>query len=264
MNSGSLTMPYLSSGSSAAYVGENNNISKSEPEFGQLQLSAKKLAGLVPISNDLLRDSSPNVDNIVRDDMVQTLGLREDLAFIRDDGTENKPKGMRHWADTVRDRTTDGALANVVTDLSTAVRTLEQNDVDLVRGGWAMSPRTKWHLMSLLDGNGNYVFRGEMLGGNLMTFPFQVTTQIPNNLADLATSGTDFSELYFADFNSLIIGENTQLLVDVFPGGAYHDGSNVVSGISSDQTVMRILARHDFGARHRGKEIVVTLVDWGS
>ena len=261
MNSGSLTMPFLSSGSSAAYVGENNNISKSEPEFGQLQLSAKKLAGLVPISNDLLRDSSPNVDNIVRDDMVQTLGLREDLAFIRDDGTENKPKGMRHWADTVRDRTTDGALANVVTDLSTAVRTLEQNDVDLVRGGWAMSPRTKWHLMSLLDGNGNYVFRGEMLGGNLMTFPFQVTTQIPNNLSTL--SGVVGSELYFADFNSLIIGENTQLLVDVFPGGAYHDGSAVVSGISSDQTVMRILARHDFGARHRGKEIIVTNVDWG-
>lgn len=264
MNSGSLTMPFMSSGSSASYVGENKNISKSAPEFGQLQLSAKKLAGLVPISNDLLRDSSPAADNVVRNDLVQAMSLREDLAFIRDDGTENKPKGMRHWADTVADRTTDGALANVVADLAKMIKDLEEANIPLTNGGWAMTPRTKWHLMSLVDGNGNYVFRDEMLGGELMTYPFLTSTQIPNNLADLGTTGTNFSELYLADFNSLIIGENTQLLVDVFPGGAYHDGTNVVSGISSDQTVMRVLARHDFGARYRGKEISVLMVDWGA
>ena len=260
MNSGSLTMPYLATGSTASYVGENANIAKTAPTFGQLQLSAKKLAALVPISNDLLRDSSPQVDNIVRDYLVQALSGREDLAFIRDDGTENKPKGMRHWAENVLDRTTDGSLANVITDLSLMIKTLEEENVAMVNPGWAMTPRTKWHLMSLLDGNGNYIFRPEMLTGNLFTYPFKTTTQIPNNLSTLA--GTVGSELYFADFSSLIIGENTQLLVDVFPGGAYHDGTNVVSGISSDQTVMRVLARHDFGARYRGKEIVVLNVDW--
>lgn len=263
MNSGSLTMPYLETGSSAAYVGENTNITKSEPTFGQLQLSAKKLAALVPISNDLLGDSSPSVDTIVRDDMVNALSTREDLAFLRDDGLENKPKGMRYWApaENILDRTTDGTLANVIADLSKMVKTLEEANVAMINPGWVMTPRTKWHLMSLVDGNGNYVFRPEMLTGNLFTYPYRTTTQIPNNLSVL--SGTVGSEIYLADFSSLVIGENTQLIVDVFPGGAYHDGASIVSGISSDQTVMRVLARHDFGARYRGKEIVVLNVDWG-
>ena len=262
MNSGSLTMPYLAKGTTAYYVGENKNITVSEPEFGQLQLSAKKLAALVPISNDLLRDSSPATDTIVRDDMVRTIGLREDLAFIRDDGTENKPKGMRHWVATGNVANRGGsALANVVSDLGKCIRNLEEADVPMFVPGWIMTPRTKWFLMTLLDSNGNYVFRAEMLTGNLMTYPFRTTTQIPNNLA---SPQANTSEIYFADFASLIIGENTQLLVDVFPGGAYYDGTTVVSGISTDQTVMRVLERHDFGARYRGKEISVLTVDWGS
>ncbi len=262
MNSGSLTMPFLSSGTSAYYVGENKNITVSEPEFGQLQLSAKKLAALVPISNDLLRDSSPAVDTIVRNDLVRTIGLREDLAFIRDDGTENKPKGMRHWAPTANVFNRAGStLANVISDLGKMVRLLEEADVPMTNPGWIFTPRTKWFLLTLLDSNGNKVFWDEMMQGSLFTFPFATTTQIPNNLT---SPQADTSEVYFADFASLIIGENTQLLVDVFPGGAYHDGTNVVSGISSDQTVMRVLERHDFGARYRGKEVAVLTTDWGS
>ncbi len=266
MNSGSMTLPFLAQGSSASYVGENQNIAKSEPQFGQLQLSAKKLAALVPISNDLLRDSSPSADNIVRNDLVRSLTLREDLAFIRDDGTEYKPKGMRHWADAghVFGRTKAGAaatLAEITADLGKAVRLLEEANVAMMRPGWIFPPRVKWHLMLIRDGNGNPVFKGEMEKGTLLTYPYRTTTQIPSNLG----AGADESEVYFADFSGLVIGENTQLLIDVFPGGAYHDGTNVVSGISLDQTLMRAIARHDFGARYRGKEIsVITTVDWGA
>lgn len=265
MNSGSLTMPYLSSGSTASYVGENENITKSQQQFGQLQLSAKKLAALVPISNDLLRDASPSADTIVRNDMVRSMALREDLAFIRDDGTQNKPKGMRYWADAgnVFARTQSGVestLAEITADLGKAVRLLEEANVALDRPGWIFTPRTKWHLMTIRDGNGNLVFEPEMRGGTLLTYPYRTTTQIPNNLG-----AGDESEVYFADFSGLLIGENTQLIIDVFAGGAYYDGAQVVSGISTDQTVIRAIARHDFGARYRGKEIVViTNVDWGA
>jgi HK97 family phage major capsid protein len=141
------------------------------------------------------------------------------------------------------------------------VRLLEEANVPMTRAGWIMTPRSKWHLMTLLDSTGNKVFWDEMMLGTLFTFPYRTTTQIPNNLGAAGNQ----SEIYLAEFPSLIIGENTQLLIDVFPGGAYHDGSSVVSGISSDQTVIRTIARHDFGARYRGKEIaVITAVDWAA
>jgi HK97 family phage major capsid protein len=266
MNSGSLTMPFLADRATAEYVGELQNIPPSQPQFGQLQLSAKKLAALVPISNDLIRDSSPQADTIVRNDMVRSIGLREDLAFIRDDGTQSKPKGMRFWAnsDHVFDRTMDGSsvtLAEIISDLGKAIRFLEDANVPIMQGGWLLTPRVKWFLATLLDGNGNRIFWDEMMAGMLYGYPFRVTTQIPNNLT--VGSISNATEVYFADFSSLVIAENTQLIVEVFEGGAYYDGSTIVSGISTDATVIRALARHDFGARYRGKEIAVINTDWG-
>lgn len=48
METGSITMPFLATGSTAAYVGENTNIGKTEQTFGQLKLTERKLAALVP------------------------------------------------------------------------------------------------------------------------------------------------------------------------------------------------------------------------
>lgn len=263
MNSGSLTMPKLTGGATASYIGEGQNIQKSQPTTGQLQLSAKKLAALVPISNDLLRDSSPNADAIVRDDLVSAMALREDLAFIRDDGTQNKPKGMRYWATAnnvfARSQSNEvNTLATVTADLAAMVNKLESAEVRFIRPGWIMTPRTKWFLWQLRDANGNQVFKDEINQGRLLTFPFRITTQIPNNLG----VAEDESELYLADFADMIIGENTELIIDVSTEAAYHDGTGVVAAFSRDETVIRVIARHDFGARHDESIAVLTEVDW--
>lgn len=122
MNSGSITIPYQSAAATASYIGELQAAPVSQPQFGLLNLTAKKLAGLVPVSNDLLKDASPRADAIVRDDLVRVLSIREDLAFIRDDGTSNTPKGLRHQAiaDNVFDAT-GTALADKVNDLHDAM-----------------------------------------------------------------------------------------------------------------------------------------------
>ena len=75
MNSGSLTIPKLTGGTTANYIGENEKGGASEPSFGSIQMSAKKLKAIVPISNDLIRDSSPQADNVVRNDVVQVSTL---------------------------------------------------------------------------------------------------------------------------------------------------------------------------------------------
>lgn len=269
MNRGSLTMPFQTAASTANYIGELQNIPPSQPAFGQLTLSAKKLVNLVPISNDLLQDSSFSVDSLVRDDMVRSLSLREDIAFIRDTGAANTPRGMRFWAPAgnVNLQTLPAAptLATITNDLFDAILILENANIPLDRAGWIMTPRTKSGLMRVRDGNGNFVYRDEMLRGMLLGFRYETTTQIPNNLDASGLGNNNESEVYFADFASLVIAESSQLQVSVYEGGAFQDGGAVVSGISTDQTVIRAIARHDFGARQRGNEIsVITAVTWGA
>lgn len=75
MRKGSMTFPKQTSAADANYVGELGRIDPSEPGFGQIQLLARKLAGLVPVSNDLLRESDPSADMIVRDDLTRVMAI---------------------------------------------------------------------------------------------------------------------------------------------------------------------------------------------
>jgi HK97 family phage major capsid protein len=94
MPAGNLTIPRLAAGATAGYQGELDDISSSQETFDDLQLNAKKLTALVPVSNDLIRRAPSNIEAIVRDDMVQSLARREDLAFLLGDGSGNSPIGL--------------------------------------------------------------------------------------------------------------------------------------------------------------------------
>lgn len=262
MPNGTAQVPKLTGGSTAAYVGENQNIGVTAPTFGQLNLSQKKLAAIVPISNDLIRYSSPEGDAVVRDDLVAAIAQREDLAFIRGDGLSDTPKGLRYWVpqsnpDNLIPANATVNLANVTTDLGLLVLALRSANVRMLRCGWLMSPRSWNYLMTVRDGNGNFAFRPEMLMGTLWGYPFAVTTQIPENLS------TNKSEVYFVDFADAVIGESQMLIIDASGEAAYYDGSAVQAAFSRDQTVVRALEAHDFGMRHEASAACLVDVTWG-
>jgi hypothetical protein len=75
--------------------------------------------------------------------------------------------------------------------------------------------------------------------------------------------GSDESEVYLADMAQMLIAESDEMEVRMFESAAYHDGTAVRSAVSRDETVMRLIARHDFAPRYRGADIaVVTGVQW--
>lgn len=266
MRSGSMTMPKQTGAGTAAYIGENSNATKSEQTFGQIQLTAKKLAALTPVSNDLLRESDPAADMIVRDDLVAVMGLREDLAFIRGDGTANTPKGIRNWAATanVNARTQAGSASTTTeinNDLHKAIRLVKAANVPILNAGWLMSTRTASYLASLRE-SGLWMYKDEMSSGKLLGYPFMESNQIPETLNVSGAGTNDETEVYFVEFSQFVIGDTMSLSIETFPGGTYHDGSALVSGISQDQTVIRTISLHDCALRHDKAAAVITAVDW--
>lgn len=264
MDNGTLEIPRLANGVQSEYVGENQNITVDQPDFGMLNLAWKKLACIVPISNDLLRFSNPSVDGIVRDDLVMSMALREDRAFIRDDGTGQKPRGLRFQSGiTVRAATALPAgdvdrIRTIRADLGRLELALEDNNVPLVGAGYLMRPGVRTFLSNLTDANGNQPFRAELQGGTLNGYPVRFTTQIPGNLG----AGTNETEVYFVAFPQAIIAEASTMLLDSSSEAAYHDGTAVQATFSRDQTVVRAIARHDFGLRHPLAVAVLTGVTY--
>ena len=75
----------------------------------------------------------------------------------------------------------------------------------------------------------------------------------------------DESEIYFVNFADMMIGEDMDLVIDFSKEAAYKDaGGNMVSAFQRDQTLVRVIAKHDFGPRHVECITVGTGVKWGA
>lgn len=256
----SLDIGRINSGVTIGYIAEDGLMVPSQMGTGKLRLVGKKAYGVVGLTNELLRNPSVGADTILRDDLLQAMALRRDLSVLRGTGGEGQPLGIKNTiASGNKFNSTGTTIAQKVADLAKAMRLVDESNVPLTSGGWAMSPRSKWALFATLDGNSQFVFAQQLVMGMLFGFPAKTTTQIPNNVG----GGTD-SEVFFGAWNDLIIGfdKTTPLQVEFFPNGAWHNGTAVVSGISKDETPVRILEAHDALLRHTNTFTMIELVGW--
>jgi HK97 family phage major capsid protein len=247
MPMGNMTLPRLAGGATAGYQGELDDITLTQEVFDDLNLSAKKLTAMVPVSNDLIRRAPIGVEEIVRDDLIQTLARREDLAFIRGDGTGKSPIGWRSLVLPENLITIAGAtIDNVVDGLSALMLTLINGMSRMIRPHWFMNPATLRFISTRRDGVGNFYYKDEIAGGTLEGIPWSYTQQIPANLAP----GTA-SEIYLVDMADTVIADTLNVLVDASDVAAYYgtDGA-VVSTFQRDQTLFRVISEHDFNMRH--------------
>lgn len=260
MPTGSITIPKVTTGVTASYVGEITSPNATAQKLGSIALTYKKLRVTVPISNDLLRFSSPSADSMVRNDILNGWKVKEDATFLRGAGGVFSPKGMRYLAAAANIFGANATvnLANVTTDLGLMILKLENANIPFIKPGWIFAPRTRQYLMTVRDGNGNFAFRQEMLGGTLWGFPFASTVQVPTTLS------TNQSEIYLADFNDVLIGETSEMSIDTSQEAAYLDeNGTLVSAFANDQTVLRVIGRHDFALRRDESVTILTAVTWG-
>ncbi|NPD67291.1 phage major capsid protein [Lichenicola cladoniae] len=274
MPMGNATIPRLAAGATAGYQGELDDIGVSQETFDDLQLNAKKLTAMVPVSNDLIRRAPIGVEAIVRDDLIQTLARREDLAFLVGDGSGNSPIGLLNLCAAANkltvlpftDTTNNALVVGVVSQvLQGMLLLLEQGFSRMIRPRWIMPPVVKSFLLTLRDGVGNYVFKDEIATGTLLGIPYKTTAQLPTNLNTAANGAAvnNGAYLMLADFADVVIGETYNILVDASDVASYKDGGgNTVSGFQRDQTVFRVISEHDFNIRHQASLAIAVLPGW--
>jgi HK97 family phage major capsid protein len=256
-----LVLPLISASSTGTYLGEGSNITATSPTLGNLRLTARKLAAIVAISNDLLRGTSGAADMVVRNDLLTSLAVTEDSAFIRGDGAGAGPRGLRYWAPAANllNMTSPVTVASVEADISALMLALLNANVRMLNPGWIMAPRTRVYLENLRDAVGAKVFP-ELQQGRLRGYPVAETTSIPITLG----AGNE-SEVYFVDFADCAILQIVGLLVEASTTAAYVDeNSNVVSAFSTDRTLVRVISLHDFGMRHAASVACQVDCTWGT
>lgn len=266
---GSLNLRRQTSAGTAYWVGEGISITPSKPGTGPMSFLRKKLAALSILSNDMLRFStgpgSIAADQFILDDLLLVIALAEDVSLIRGDGTQYAPKGIRSLVSTGNVFAQTGTtLAAIDYDYAKALRLVEEANIYVEPDSihWLMVPRTYYALWNAAPATdaGARPYRNGLEGrdtgapqGRVLGYAAHKTNQIPKNLG-----GGSESETYCVHGPSLMIADTLNVQVDVFPGGAYQDGSVVVSGISNDETPIRIIKEMDFNMRYQEAAAVHT------
>jgi HK97 family phage major capsid protein len=254
MPNGNLTMAGLASSSTATYGGENEDTNASQPAFNDRSWQAKKLTAIVPVSNDLLRSASPRADQIVRDDAVMAVAIKMDSVALQSMGNANEPRGIK-FTTGINDLA--GITALTADDPAKFIKALLDSKIPMspsAKFGWAFNPSVWLKLFNLKSANGDYYFREEMTRGMLLGQQFQLSQQIANV--------ANITDVYYADWSELIVAQQSSMELAVSDSAAYLDSTGTMrASFARDQTLMRIIDRHDIGARRPAAFVLSNDVD---
>lgn len=243
-----IQIPKQTAGSTAYWVGENAAITSSDLTLGQITMTPKKIGALVKLSNTLIRLSNPAAEALVRRDIALSLALKIDYTALHGGGA-SEPTGVAATSliNTVAIGSAGGdATFDHLIDMEYALA--EDN---ALRGnlGYIFHPairrkflKTKVTMYSGQTSGQQYLIppMNESVLQGYLGYPYKMTTQIPINLTK--TSGTDLTEIFFANWSELILGQW---------GGMQIMASNETSdSFEKDQTWVRILQEMDIAVRH--------------
>ncbi len=239
MKTDTLNIPRITGGGTAAWLGENAAGTPANATLAQLQLVAKKLMALIEVSNELIRDSNPRVEEVLRRDTAKVMALKEDIDFIRGTGTPPVPKGIINHSGI--NEVTLGANGGTPSfdTIYDALYQVELNNG--IANGFVFHPRTKNTLRKLKDSNNRYIYNvnpSVKEPDTLVGLPALPTTQLPVNLT-VGTS-TDCSEIITGQFDEAIVGERDFMEFALDGSGKYFE---------KYQTAIRAIQREDFGLR---------------
>jgi len=91
---GTLAIPRQTGGATAAWLAEDATITGSNQAVGQLTLTPHRLAASTAYSTQLLAQSSPDIENFVRNDLMTVLAVEKDRAALLGTGSAGEPLGI--------------------------------------------------------------------------------------------------------------------------------------------------------------------------
>lgn len=232
---GNLDIPRLSKSASGGWVAENAAITASDPEFDKVSLAPKHVGGIVEVSRNLIQQSSPDVEQLVRADLAAVLARAIDAAAIAGGGT-TQPLGVvgTVGVGSVTWAATWAKILEFISDIETA---------DGAEGSlaWLTHPKVLPTLAGTLKvtgdaGAGFLADAPDRMAG----FPLATSTLVPTDLG----AGSDKTALILGEWSQLIVGYWSELdiLVNPFETTAYAKGNVQV----------RAMATCDVAVRHPG------------
>jgi len=200
---GNVAIPKISTSTAAAFIAEGGSVGNSEPDFAQVTMTPKLLANKVAVTRELMIQSDPSVEQLIRNNMVRIFAAKIDNVAIKGGGS-NEPTGILGTSG-IGDVESGGTSGNAnltygnVVDIMTEV---SQDNALLGNLRWVTHPAVVGKLMQTLvaaSTDSRMIMSGP---DSLMGYPVVQTTQAPSSSPYSLIFG-NFSDLYIGFFSAL-------------------------------------------------------------
>ena len=167
----------------------------------------------ISFSHQLLRQSTPQVDQMVTDDIGAANALAIDRATLHGTGVAPEPLGLYAAAAGVA----SVAMAGVITRAKVVEmeKTVSVANADVGQMGFISTPevRANGRNTEMFTGNGGPLWSGDNENGRLISYPAAATNQISKTLGAGAEHG-----IVFGAWSNIIVGEfgATEIVIDPY------------------------------------------------
>lgn len=227
---GDVVIPRKTAGASASWIGaEGDSLTESSPTFGGINLYPRTVGGLVTFSHKMLIQSSPDIEQVVRQDLADTLATAVDQAAINGTGAVGQPLGLLNSGI----HQTSYSSAPTFADLVDMEGRIAANSADAATMAYLTTPALMATMKqtALDSGSGKFIWSaGARPGqGTVNGLPALYSANVPTGYVLLG----DWSQLIYATWGVL------EILADPY-------GDNFAKGSIS----VRALMDCNFGLRH--------------
>jgi len=188
-----------------AWIDEGAAYGETQSTFGNVQLGAWKLGGIIKVSRELLSDTAINFEAYMANQIARGIDKAESPSFAVGDGVK-KPLGYQTSATVGASSTTagtDSVTADEIIDMFYDLKEEYRR-----RATWRMNDNTMKAIDKLKDGQGNYLV-STFSDGTKPTIKGRPVV-IDNSLPDMAT-GVKF--IVLGDFNYFSIVDRGQMTI---------------------------------------------------
>jgi HK97 family phage major capsid protein len=208
-------IPRQTAGSSVGWVGEGAPKPVGKLAFDTITMPETKIAGIVVITQELARFSSPQAEALVRADMIEAISLFTDTSFINPalaGVTGVNPASITNGAEKVK--STGTTLAQIEADLMAAMLWFTTRNIPLSSAVWIMNPATKMALAWKRTAQDVAAFPG-VDQGVLKGIPIVESNSVGQY--DFDAAGTDNALAYFVALVSapnILLADDGQVMLD--------------------------------------------------
>lgn len=225
---GNVSIPKHGTGLTVGWVAENSALTPSDMSFDSVTLAPKHAGGITELSRQLLQQGSPEIEQLVRDDLAAMIAQAIDSALIEGGGS-NEPVGVLSSVGT------NGGVLSASLDPLTWEAVLGMIEMAELQNAhptsWLTSPTVSKRLKSepLLTGEPGFLLER----GRMAELPLYVTNQVPLNSTD--------GQIILGDWSQAILGvwDSLSVLVNPYETTAYTKGNVQVRAMSTVDVALR-------------------------